>query len=381
MGCLAVQALAEDARVEQVAILDINLEQARQVAEYLGSPKVSIRRVDLSDRQALVRALDGSVACLNATVYYTNLAVMEACLEAGVHYTDLGGLFHTTRKQLALHPRFVAQDTSAVLGMGTAPGIPNIQARYAAERLDSVEYFRIYDGCRPVASDTPLFTYAIPTIVDELTLEPVIFQGGEFVSRPPLSDFEDYWFTPPLGVLPMHLSLHSEVATLPVTYRDKGVQECFFKINYWGMSRQVVEKIKVLVEFGFGGREAVTVGGTKLIPRDVMIAMMSGYVPSIRDYLSPSKFQPPDWTQEIVTEVRGKRAGKTITYRIGTLTSKRSEPTGLAGAISAIWLAEGRIPPGVHAPEAVMEPEAFFKELEQNEIPTQVSVTTDYSEA
>ena len=46
-----------------------------------------------------------------------------------------------------------------------------------------------------------------------------------------------------------------------------------------------------------------------------------------------------------------------------------------APAIAAISLAEGRIEPGVHAPEASLDPETFFKELEQREIYTKVSVS------
>ena len=52
------------------------------------------------------RVLDGADACLNATVYYTNLLVMETCLKAKVPYTDMGGLFHITRKQLELHDEY-----------------------------------------------------------------------------------------------------------------------------------------------------------------------------------------------------------------------------------------------------------------------------------
>jgi hypothetical protein len=47
----------------------------------------------------------------------------------------------------------------------------------------------------------------------------------------------------------------------------------------------------------------------------------------------------------------------------------------VAPARVAIWLAEGRIPPGVYPPEAALDPVLFFKELEQREIYTQVSVT------
>jgi len=375
MGCIAAQDLAGNDHVSQVVIADRDMVQARTVAETIGSSKVTIQQVDLNNHDALVGLLQGADTCLNATVYYTNLPVMEACLEAGVHYTDMGGLFHTTRKQLELSDRFAEAGVGAVLGMGSAPGVPNVQARYAADRLDSIEHIRIYDGIKPPPPDDVRFTYAVPTIVDELTLSPMVYRDGEFVACEPLSEFEDYWFTPPIGLLPMHLSLHSEVATLPVTFRDKGVKETFFKIDYWGMAKETVEKIRVLADFGFAGREPVEVKGQPIVPRDLLVTMMRSYVPPITDFLAPPKARPPDWVKEIVTEVRGTKNEKTVTYRLGTLTCKGALPTGVAPARAAVWLAEGRIPPGVHPPEAVLDPVPFFKELEQREIYTQVSVT------
>ena len=376
MGCIAVQSLAGDERVDQVILADVNLEQANIVAETIHSPKIKVQKADIRDHAGLVEILRDSDTCLNATVYYTNLDVMQACLEAGAHYTDMGGLFHTTYKQLALSGTFAQAGLSAVLGMGSAPGIPNIQARYAAERLDKIEYVRIYDGIKPPSPDDVRFTYAVPTILDELTLSPMVFENGEFVAKQPLTGFEDFWFSAPMGVLPMHYSLHSEVATLPLTYRDKGIQECFFKINYWGMAKETVEKVRILADFGFNNREAVEVNGQQVIPRDLMLVLLSEYVPPITDFLAPATKHPPDWVKEIVTEVCGSKDGQPVTYRLGTLTCKGALPTGLAPAIAAIWLAQGRIPPGVHPPEAVLEPEPFFKELEPYEIETRVTVTS-----
>ncbi len=376
MGCISVQTLANDARVDEVILADINLEGAQVVADYIGSPKIKIQKVDINDEESFVKALDGADACLNATVYYTNLAVMEACLKAGVPYTDMGGLFYGTREQLKLHDRFAAAGVSAVLCMGSAPGIPNIQTRYAADRLDTIESIKIYDGIKPPPPDDLRFSYAVPTIMDELTVEPMVFEDGEFVAKPPLSGFEDYWFEPPLGMIPMHLSLHSEVATLPVTFKDKGVKECFFKINYWGMSKKTVEKVRVLADFGFASDEAVDVKGSAVKPRDLTISMLAGYVHSVTDLLAPATAKPPDWTKEIVTEIKGTKAGEEITYRLGTLTCKGALPTGAAPAIAAIWLAEGRIDPGVYPPEACLDPETFFEELEALEIITKVTVTS-----
>jgi saccharopine dehydrogenase-like NADP-dependent oxidoreductase len=375
MGCIAVQDLARSKAVDEVVIADLNADAAREVATYIDSPKITQAQVDVRDHQALVDLLRDADVCLNATVYYFNLGIMDACLESGTHYTDLGGLFHTTRRQLKLNQHFKASGLSAVLGVGSAPGVPNVQARYAADRLDTVESIRIYDGIKPPPPDVVAFSYAVPTIVDELTEPPMVYRDGEFVACEPLSEFEDYWFAPPLGLLPMHLSLHSEVATLPISFKDKGLRECFFKINYWGMAPETVEKVKVLAEFGFAGRDPVQVRDTSIVPRDLLVTLMSRYVPPLTSFLDPPANQPPDWTKEIVTEIRGTREGKPVTYRLGTLTVKGALPTGVVPSIVAQWLAAGRIQPGVYPPERVLDPQTFFHELQQRGIVTRVTVT------
>lgn len=375
MGSVAVQDLALNRRVSEVVIADVNMAAAQEVATYLNSPKIGLQSVNLNDHAALVNLLRDADACVNATVYYTNLKVMHACLDARTHYTDLGGLFHTTRKQLELHDRFAEAGISAVLGMGSAPGIPNIQSRYAADRLDTIESIHIFDGILPPASGDVKFTYAVPTIIDEMTLTPIVYRNGQFVECAPISEFEDYWFTPPLGLLAMHLSLHSEVATLPLTFADKGIQECFFKINSWGMGKEVVDKVKVLAEFGVAGTEAVEINGTPIIPRDFLVTLMAQFVPPITTFLAPPTQQPPNWVKEIVTEIKGTKDGKFILYRLGTLTCKSPLPTGVAPARGAVWQAEKRVPPGVYPPEQVIDPEPFLKELEERDIFTQVSVT------
>jgi saccharopine dehydrogenase-like NADP-dependent oxidoreductase len=142
------------------------------------------------------------------------------------------------------------------------------------------------------------------------------------------------------------------------------------------MAKQTVEKVRVLVEFGFAETDPIDVLGTSIVPRDMMVAMLSDYVPPITDFLAPPKNKPPDWSKEIVTEVHGTKDGKEVTYRLGTVTCKGALPTGLVPALAAIWLAEGRIKPGVYPPEASIDPEPFLKELEPYDIYTKVTVSS-----
>jgi lysine 6-dehydrogenase len=379
MGRIAVRDLALNPEVEQVVIADLDLKLAQQIAAILNNPKISVQSANASDRASLASLVRGADSLLNATIYYFNLPVMQACLEAGVPYVDMGGLFHTTRKQLELHERFRSAGTSAVLGMGSAPGIPNVQARYAAERLDTIQSIRIYDGIKPPPGDDVFFGYAIPTIIDELTMAPVVYRDGGFIDCQPLSEAEEYWFEPPIGLLKTHLSLHSEVATLPVTYADKGVQECFFKINYWGLSEAALNKIKLFADLGFSSPDVLDVKGVQVRPRDLFVKLMSPYTPPLDAFVAEPA-DPRAWKKEIVTQVTGTRDGKRVTYRLGTLTAVGSRPTGVAPAIVAHWLAAGRISePGVWPPELAVEPEPFFAELAQRDILTQVSIVQGLS--
>jgi saccharopine dehydrogenase-like NADP-dependent oxidoreductase len=136
-----------------------------------------------------------------------------------------------------------------------------------------------------------------------------------------------------------------------------------------------VAKVKALAVLGFASREPVQVGDASVAPRDLMVALMAGNVPPLESFLEPPKNQPPDWTKEIVTEIKGTQDGETVTYRMGTLTVKGSLPTGTLPSITAQWLAAGRAKPGVWPPEAALDPEPFFAELATRGIVTQVSTT------
>ena len=110
---------------------------------------------------------------------------------AQVSYVDLGGLFHTTRRQLELHDDFAAAGYLRSAGHGFRSRHPQRQARFGADRLDTVESIRIYDGIAATARRIDVHLRGGHDL-DELTLEPVIFRDGQFVTCQPMSEFEDY---------------------------------------------------------------------------------------------------------------------------------------------------------------------------------------------
>lgn len=361
-------------QVDQVVVADLDPEAARAAAEEAGATAHS-GSVDVRDRRALVKLLQGAAACVNSVNYYFNLDVMQACLEAGVPYLDLGGLFHMTRRQLELDTDFKARGLTAVLGIGSCPGVANVQAGWLAAKLDQVDSVRIFNGATPDRGDSLSAPYAIQTILDEISQPAMVFREGRFQERPPLSEEEHHHFPEPIGWAKTHLSLHSEVATIPLSLADKGIQECAFKISFFGYSEAALRKLQFLAEIGLASTETVELNGGSVRPRDLLLKLLSR--------LPAEAANPPtEGYKAVVTEIKGKIGARPVVLRAETVGGPAADQTAGAGkrliagpaAIVARALAQGRLSrPGVWAPEQAIDPEPFFAELAQRGFTTRVS--------
>ena len=379
MGRIALRDLVAERQVDEIVIADLNRQAGEQLISEIGSDRLSIAPVDATDETALAAVLRGADACLNASVYYFNLPIMRACLAARTHYLDLGGLFHTTRKQLELDAAFKEAGITAVLGMGSAPGVTNLQARLACDRLETVEYIRIYDGIHNphINPDDPLtWGYSIQTILDEVSKNPIVFRDGDWQEVAPLSELEHYPYREPLGYVANHHSLHSEVATLPISFRDKGVQEVFFKINFFGYPEPMLRKIAFLCELGFAATEPIEMRGGRVAPRDALLAVLA-------QRPAPVPKQPAGY-KDMVAEVKGTRDGQPVIVRVDVESWARPEwkasggnlLTGVAPSIVAQWLASGAIEMrGVLPPEIAVPAMPFFEAAKQRGITTTISET------
>lgn len=355
----------------EVILADLDEAAALSVARGLGSG-VRAAFCDLRDVSRTARLLYGADVCVNAAQYDFNLQAMQACLEAGVPYLDLGGLFHMTRRQLALDGEFRSRGLLAILGMGSCPGLSNVQAAYLASQLDRIERLRIYNGSLPPGEGEFAWGYSIRTILDEITMRPVVFEDGSFVEKDPLSGEEFYLFREPVGWQKVHLSLHSEVATLPLTYGEKGLRECFFKITFFGLGEEAVRRLKFLADLGLADREPVEVPAAgeegpprvQVRPRDVLVEVLRRRPTTREASLSGYK--------DVATEAWGWRGGKPVRLRVDTVAGPNPRFEGSGGAMMvavpaaevARWIARGEISQrGVFPPEQVVEPMRLFRAL------------------
>lgn len=242
IGRVVVRDLFESHPDNHILIADYNEPAARSLAESFQDQRVETKFADARNLKELVGLLKGQSVVVNCLQHDFNLTVMEAALSAGIHYLDLGGLFYWTQKQLRLDDKFIRAGLIAVIGSGCAPGITNILAAYGANQLDEVRSIKIRVGSVDFNrhSDTFWFPYSAQTIVEELTLKPWLFRDGRFRQIAPRTGWEFTEFPEPVGKVWTLWTRHSEIATLPLSFQDKGLQYCDFKV---GFDREFVTEV------------------------------------------------------------------------------------------------------------------------------------------
>ena len=362
MGRVTVRALSEYPDIDQVTIADYHEGRARELAESLGSTRLQVRQIDVNDEERLRSLLRGADVALSAVDYVFNQPILRACIREKVHYADLGGLFHMSRTLMAMNDEVEEAGITAVMGIGGTPGITNLLARMAVDQLERVESVKVQLGCADATpSSAPLVPpYSMRTILDEFTKEPQVFQDGQWYPQPPLSGQEQMLFPEPVGRATAVYSLHSECATFPVSFKDKGIRHVSFKIAF---PTDFMSKLKFLVDLGFGSDELLNIRGLIISPREVLTRLVESFpVESIEP-------QDCDVLRVITTGEEGGQKLE-ITNQVVVQPYRRwgvsagALDTGTPLAIVGRMLANGEITRrGAHGPEVCVPPAPFFREL------------------
>jgi saccharopine dehydrogenase (NAD+, L-lysine-forming) len=298
---------------------------------------------------------------------------MEAALEARVPYLDFGGLFHMTRRQLALDATFRGAGVLAIPGLGQVPGVSNVLAMVAARDMDRVDSIVIRDGWRDLTVGGPeiVFTWSPSTFLDEMVMPAVVFEDGAYRDYPPMSGAEEYDFPEPVGRTRVYRTLHSEPATLPESLKEKGLRHCEWKEGGPG-----IEVLRTMALLGLGSEQPLTVKGTAVTPKDFTLALVK------REKLlgMPEGVDAIDW--EICDiALTGTVAGQpAVRHAVARFPARRDwhlvateYAVGVAGAIGAELIATGQIREvGVVPPERCVPAGPFRAALRKRGIETAI---------
>ena len=378
MGRVTARTLTEYEDIDQVTIADYNVERAHEVAATLNSSKIQVKQIDVNDADRLASLVRGADVVLSAVEYVFNQPILKACIQEKVHYADLGGLFHMTRKLMDMGPQVEAAGITAILGMGGTPGVTNLLARAAVDKLDRVDSIKVHLGC---SDDTPstaplVAPYSIRTILDEFTRSPQVFQEGTWYPQQPLTGQEELIFPLPVGRATAIYSLHSECATFPVSFRDKGISHVSFKIAF---PSDFLTKLKFLVDIGFGSEEPISVRGVKVSPREVLARLLE---------MTPVEDVEPQDCDVLRVVVAGEAQGQRleIVNQVVVLPYRRwgigagALDTGTPLAIAGRMLANEEITRrGAFGPELCIPVEPFFQELARYDMHVTETRTTAIS--
>ncbi|MGI0100273.1 MAG: saccharopine dehydrogenase family protein [Candidatus Micrarchaeaceae archaeon] len=316
--------------------------KAKRFASSFRSRRITGAYADTSDKGSMDKVLGGADAVINATNYYHNIEVMEHALRNGTNYLDLGGLYHTTLKQLRLHGQFKRRKVLALLGCGSTPGITNIMAAHAARAFDSIESISIQFGDRDHTDYGMPFVvpYSMYTVIDEFSKRPAVFTGGLMKFVEPLSGEAMIDFPKPVGRINCFYTLHSELASLPRKFKDKGIMECSFR---GGFDREFVRYTKFLIDTGFASGEPVSIGKSRVRPVDMAVKLLDRFMP-------PKDVKIND-VEMLRVAIKGRKKGRRsgVAMYCKAVTSRKwnvpagSWDTGVAPSVLAQMIAGGRI--------------------------------------
>ncbi|MGQ0796966.1 MAG: saccharopine dehydrogenase family protein, partial [Methanobacteriota archaeon] len=191
--------------------------------------------------------------------------------------------------------------------------------------------------------------YSAATLLDEFTLRPVVLEHGARKEVEPLSGREVVVHPPPFGRIEYLTTLHSELATLPESL-GRGVRSMAFKV---ALSEATAAALEHLVRLGFASTEPLEVGGRRVVPRDVAIAVLSRL---------PRAKAREVWIVEVVLE--GLRSGTRRTAVLRVTGDETQNGTAIGAVVAAGLVRSGRVrEPGGHPPERVIPPREFLEGL------------------
>jgi saccharopine dehydrogenase (NAD+, L-lysine-forming) len=341
-----IRDLAESDEVAALRLLDVDEERAAAAAREHGGGRAQARAADA--RIGLEGELEGCDVLVNCASYRVNLEAMQACLGAGCHYIDLGGLYWLTGRQLELDDEFRSAGLLALLGMGSSPGKTNVMATAAVRRLPApVERLDVLAAGRDLDPPPgPSYPYSVQTLVDELTLRPVVIEEGEPSEIEPLSDGGAVDFGEPIGTAPTIHTLHSELRTFPQSF---GCREASFRLS---LAPAVLDRVRDLAS-ALPERVAAAAGeASPPSSSTVSVHVVDAYSRGARVRVRAVTEPVPEW---------GLGGGVVST----------GAPAAAAVRLLAQGLVEAR---GALPPERCVDPDDLFPELERRGTRFDVSV-------
>ena len=374
MGRFAVHSLIKHPQVESILVADLNESAAKKFASTL-SEKTSGIGIDVTDKEALERAMNGVDVVINTTGPFFKLAVpiLEAAIETKTHYLDICDDWEPTEKMFLLNDKAKAVGITAIIGLGASPGITNMLGLIAMKELDQVS--KVYTGwdmssAQPEEESSQTgVNAAMVHGIEQIIGKVKVFSSGAYKMVRPLEEVTvDY---PQLGTYKANIFGHPEAISFPHHYPE--IKE---SLNLMHSNDDSLVSVLKLIRFFIE---------IKLLSKNMAAKILT--------WLEGT--QSPDTEKagvEMLPSVYGYAEGIKDGQKMSVATTFHTEEniddlsmgegTSYPLACGVKMLADGVInQTGVHAPESgIISPDLFFAYLSK-ELPGDISIKPEISKA
>ena len=365
MACHTAKTLVGYDDVPEVVLCDIDVPGATGVSRKVG-PKTSVRFTDILDPESLEAAISEADLVLNTSgpFFVLGARVLDACIRLGIPYMDICDDPEPTLDMLSRDAGAKQAGVLALIGVGASPGISNMLAVKAIQALDhTTEIYTVWDldYARPEQHGKKTAA-ALLHGIEQLTGTVLAYRNGSVSREKPL---EKIWLSVPHGGSGNVYTIgHPESVTLPRYF-----PELQTSVNAMLVSPTVLWGLKglcTLVDSQWldkGRAAAVAQAMEKLDGKPPSPEKIS------RDLTRRFKHRLPPF----FALAKGTSAGRTATSAaliMGIPPGGIGAATGVPLAVAAIMYLRGNISgKGVFAPEAVLDPDTFFRMLMEHSRP------------
>jgi len=364
----SVHDLVEFSDFKKITIGDFNEDAGHEVVAWLNDPRVDFRKVDIHDQAATGRIMRGYDIVMDGTTISLNDRSTACIAEAGVNGINLNG-FGDEYKYDSVFKRF---NKVHVPGFGMTPGITDMMAKYAIDRLDQVDTVRISHGAfRPIAFSASI-TETTTTEYDPKFPGRVVYENGQFVQVPPFARPLDVELPGPYGTHPEYIIPHSETKTVAAYLENQGKQARLIEVRgTW--PPQNMQLVRALYDWGILRNDKIKIAGVEIGIMDAVSAYLMQY---------PVGQETKLYGYALHVDVTGTKEGKKLRYLL-THTHPASDGSvagweklraytrcvGIPMGIATALIAKGKVKrTGVVMPEFAFDPEEIFRELEKRQI-------------
>ncbi|MEU6674258.1 saccharopine dehydrogenase C-terminal domain-containing protein [Streptomyces sp. NPDC046925] len=287
VGTAAARIAARRDFFEHCVIADYVLDRALRATEATEDARFVAARIDASDEEAVAGLLreHRCDVLLNATDPRFVMPLFRAALAGRAHYLDMAMSLSRPHpdqpyartgvmlgdEQFALASEWESTDRLALVGMGVEPGLSDVFARYAADRLfDSIEEIGVRDGANLTVEGHEFApSFSIWTTIEECLNPPVVWEKdrGWFTTEP-FSEPEVFDFPKGIGEVECVNVEHEEVLLIP---RWVDARRVTFK---YGLGQEFIDVLRTLHKLGLDRTEKIRVGDVEVSPRDVVAACL-----------------------------------------------------------------------------------------------------------